>query len=424
MFLTDLDERARVKGSRDPLGLVPIWSKLGREVVGNLSTVTNSVRGFTTLLLGLHFAEEIVELERGAGQSELESFLKFEQLAGYVRVRSNNDDTVRGVRRVRERLNSRRQRISAAPADQILSNQKVYGLWGLFSMPARASELLEKGQQRLTAAAREFVARHYVPFFGNARAVRSFLDLLRREAFEFQPDGRDAALAEALSKCHARRLRNEEEKAFYREHLAWGGPADSTQERQRQLAMLLAQHETKQFGFPDFRAIRKQVGKMHGARPLAVALERIEAMERLLSAARVLFGYLLTQNDQTLGKVAAAVRKEWKTGPRMEREILAELHPMIANAGGSTILGTRWMTIAEALEGADFERALRLLVEMNTEVMQMRNGSTAWLTVDDGRLRVRMADETEELYPRTEVEDLWRSTYFINSLWVIARETA
>jgi hypothetical protein len=50
-FLTDLDERAEVKGSKDPLGLVPIWSKFGREVVGNLTTVTGSVRNFTTLLV-------------------------------------------------------------------------------------------------------------------------------------------------------------------------------------------------------------------------------------------------------------------------------------------------------------------------------------------------------------------------------------
>ncbi len=33
-FLTSLDENAYVKGSRDPLGLVPVWSRFGRDVVG------------------------------------------------------------------------------------------------------------------------------------------------------------------------------------------------------------------------------------------------------------------------------------------------------------------------------------------------------------------------------------------------------
>ena len=41
-FLTDLDSRAAIKGSRDPIGVQPIWARLGREVVGNLTTVSTS----------------------------------------------------------------------------------------------------------------------------------------------------------------------------------------------------------------------------------------------------------------------------------------------------------------------------------------------------------------------------------------------
>lgn len=60
-FLTDLDSRAAVKGSRDPLGIQSIWTRLGRHVVGNLTTVTNSVRDFTTTLLGYYFAERVAD---------------------------------------------------------------------------------------------------------------------------------------------------------------------------------------------------------------------------------------------------------------------------------------------------------------------------------------------------------------------------
>jgi hypothetical protein len=79
-FLTDLDSRAAVKGSRDPLGLQQIWARFGRHVVGNLNTVSNSVRDFTVLLLGYYFAEQLAhelgpatELAAGcilAGQSQ------------------------------------------------------------------------------------------------------------------------------------------------------------------------------------------------------------------------------------------------------------------------------------------------------------------------------------------------------------------
>ena len=61
-FLTDLDSRAAVKGSRDPLGIQQIWTGLGRNVIGNLTTVSNSVRDFTTLLLGYYFAAQLVDV--------------------------------------------------------------------------------------------------------------------------------------------------------------------------------------------------------------------------------------------------------------------------------------------------------------------------------------------------------------------------
>lgn len=58
-FLTKLDSRAAIKGSRDPLGVQQIWTRLGRQVVGNLTTVSNSVPDFTVLLLGYYFVERV-----------------------------------------------------------------------------------------------------------------------------------------------------------------------------------------------------------------------------------------------------------------------------------------------------------------------------------------------------------------------------
>src|SRR5687768_4974414 len=129
-FLTSLDSRAAIKGSRDPLGLVPVWSRFGRFVVGNVTTVSNSVRGFTTLLLGYYFAEAIRETSTGCDESILDLFLKFEQLCGYVRWQYNNDDDFRGRDRVVARLTDRpKVTLGADSAHQILSNQKIYGLW-------------------------------------------------------------------------------------------------------------------------------------------------------------------------------------------------------------------------------------------------------------------------------------------------------
>jgi hypothetical protein len=421
-FLTEVDDRAAVKGSRDPLGVVPIWSRFGREVVGNLTTVTNNVRGFTTLLLGLYFAEEVQQAERDATLSILDLFLKFEQIAGYARVRHNSDRSVRGLRRISARLSERkRMSISVDAADQILSNQKVYGLWGLFSMPGRASELLLAREQRLSARARDFVERTYLPLLPNGRASRSrfVIDLLRKENCTFDVDG---DLGQALARMHAKRL-NAREKEFYRDHLAWGGEVDTTAFRQQQLAEILKTIETEKFEFDEFDMVRNRAKKSK-LEELSASLERINALEHLLTPARVVFGYLLTQTNEKIDAISARIAKEWRRPPRVDLAAIATLRESIATSAGGVEYGNRWLSIAELIVSGDYDALVRRLVELNTRVMQARNGSAAWVAIESDRLRVLAADETEELLSASAVERLWRSTYFINSLWNVSREVS
>src|SRR2546430_14552484 len=78
LFLTDLDPRARVKGSRDALGAQAVWAAAGRPLVGNLTTVTASVPAFTTLLVGLRLAERAAA--EGKAESVEDAFLAWEQM--------------------------------------------------------------------------------------------------------------------------------------------------------------------------------------------------------------------------------------------------------------------------------------------------------------------------------------------------------
>ena len=58
-YLSLLDERLKPKGSRDPMGFEQVWTKFGRQVVGNLTTITNSLENFAAALLGFHWANEL-----------------------------------------------------------------------------------------------------------------------------------------------------------------------------------------------------------------------------------------------------------------------------------------------------------------------------------------------------------------------------
>jgi hypothetical protein len=160
-FFTDLDSRAAVKGSRDPLGQMSIWTRFGRHVVGNLTTVSSSLRDFTVLILGLWCVERAIE--EGSTESDLALFLKFEQLAGYARIAKGDRRPFRGVERVRQRLaEGPRVTLSAERAHQILGNQKIYGLWGLYTVPGRSSGMVTGTPPRLTPLARQLVEREYV----------------------------------------------------------------------------------------------------------------------------------------------------------------------------------------------------------------------------------------------------------------------
>jgi hypothetical protein len=79
-FLTLEDPNAKIKGSRDPLGAVPVWAAFGRHVVTNLTTPSTAVRGFTTLLLGRYFAELLVEEGAISREESLNVCLRMEQL--------------------------------------------------------------------------------------------------------------------------------------------------------------------------------------------------------------------------------------------------------------------------------------------------------------------------------------------------------
>lgn len=75
MFLTLEDLNAKIKGSRAPLGAQPIWALFARHVVTNLTTVSNSVRGFTILLLARYLCARLIEENVVARDDALNVFL-------------------------------------------------------------------------------------------------------------------------------------------------------------------------------------------------------------------------------------------------------------------------------------------------------------------------------------------------------------
>jgi hypothetical protein len=418
-FLTDLDSRAAIKGSRDPLGLVPLWSRFGRHVVGNLTTVSSSVRGFTTLLLGYYFAEAVHAVDGAEKQSTLNLFITFEQMAGFVRLHVNNDDGFRGRDRVVLRL-GKGTKVSLGPdqADQILADQKIYGLWGLFSDPARSSGLLSRDERLLTRVARDFVETHYISALrrGSLKGDRHIVDLLRRERKEIHLEGRDAEVAQRLAGILTPTIAPVE-RAFYDHHLTNGGDEDATGGRQPLLADLLSMLPADtEFDMSELRDTTKRASKHPAGQELAHHLTSIDTLERLLVPMASAFGFLLTRDGQAPGSVAHEVSRAWGALQYLEAEAIGSLRPDIAVAFGGDEPAERIVDMARAFVAGNYEDVIRLLLAHNAYVMEKRNGSQPWIRIDNAKLDVRYRDESGMLIDKSLLPHTWRNTYFINSL--------
>ncbi|HEX5152347.1 MAG TPA: hypothetical protein VFW07_12925 [Parafilimonas sp.] len=130
-YFTKVDPDYSIKGSRDPLGFQVVWQQQGRQLIPFLSTVSGNLQDFQILCL----AHYLYGSER-----DLDSkfFIRFEQLMSYVRLIKHPGTGFNGISRTGMKLkNAKRVSLSNTPGDELLSNQRAYGIWGKYSRPFR-----------------------------------------------------------------------------------------------------------------------------------------------------------------------------------------------------------------------------------------------------------------------------------------------
>jgi hypothetical protein len=376
------------------------------------------------LILGYHFAERVAETT-GPG-SELNTFLKWEQLAAYARADINRETGFRGTERVGRNLKEDAATLSVASRHQILSNQKLYGLWGLYTVPGRSSGLIEPGSVRLTASAQELVEGYYLPKLEEAGGSgrKAIAQMLTRETTRLDVKGSQRRLLSAVAGVLTQEFTSQE-RVFYEEHLVFGGLEDRTEGRQRQLVTLfqpMLKEQLFRWTPAAVRALARE-GERRGEpwHALAGRLRRIAAAESVLAPASALFVYLQGCHDTETAELAKRLRRAW--GSSIGTVAVDEIPALRAEmGGGDKAIGERWLAIAQAMSEGDYAGLIQLLLAQNRVVMQLRGGATAWIEEQNGRLHVRMSDERGELPEKRELPQLWRFPYFLDSLFAVARD--
>ena len=420
-FLTLEDPNAKIKGSRDPLGVQPIWAAFGRHVVTNLTTQSSSVRGFTTLLLGRYFAAELVDRGMTSREDALDVFLRMEQLSAYVRhVAHGVEGEIRGIERVRKTVDETRGRvpIHAGRRGWILSDQKVYGLWGLYSVSARTSGLIPEGALDVTGDTRAFLKRNYIDRLDGA--ARPLLRLLAKGGTleTRRKDRVFSALADMLTPAF-----NKDEVDFYGRRLRDGcNVLGSAPERQGRFRSLLETQTDLDalVGRPELLSLVKAAARVDDE--LAGRLERIAHLEALLAPAEVLFQHTLARHGQAVEDVATSISGHWgPRAPNLDRAAFADLMPEV-RARSNTLIARAMDGCQEALGNGDYAGAIRLLLDWNKAVMETR-GAAPWVRLGDRRrLDVRYRGNEPRLPDGDELPELWRNSYFIDALKNVTRQ--
>ena len=327
-------------------------------------------------------------------------------------------------------MRGKKIRLGTDSAALILSDQKTYGLWGLYSVPSRSSGLLAGDPTRVTPSVRKFIEDEYlITLSGKGRKDASdIVKVLAAKSPEMRPLDRDRPLFQSVGRVLRRNLSSREQK-FYWDHLIEGGSEDRTGGGQR----LLVEALKTTFDVEDWSL--KPAVILHLAKRcrtlgscgegVAAFLERIRVAELLVAPAARLFLLLLGRDGQRPQDVSADVKKQWgaKVGS-IDPEAIEGIRGEFAEAAQDEHASSeRWVRLAHSLASGDYYSALLLLIEQNRAVMQSRAPPHTWVEIREGKLHVRFLDERGGQLPtRPELQSLWTNSYFVDSLRTVAME--
>jgi len=396
-FLSLLDDRAKPKGSRDPLGFELVWTHFGRKVVGNLTTITSSVENFTVALLGFYWAHQIRGNADKDSRERLirETFLRYEQLAAYLRYQSGSKE-IMGITRVHKNMTAQVGSLAISLKAQILSNQASYGLWGLYSSALKDSGLAEGSDRKLTAEGMDLAAT-----IAQGLNANEFIQL-------FRVDGQ-------LSRDQCERLAPQFWQAIRKDvvrkkltHILLRGRRNQNASVQEDLFSAtenLARAGKLTGEFPQSLNAIQTVASPE----LQKCLEEIQRVERVLVAANNVFYYLLTQDHRPVSSVVEQLESQ-----AYQYDHLPETLPQGMTRRNSLC------EINDNLRAGNHWGAVRAVIKLNAEVMKARGGAP-WVTCDGDILNVKVKSETAVLRSQRALLGDWDYDYFLGSYFRIAK---
>jgi len=401
-FLSLLDDRARPKGSRDPLGFELIWSYFGRRVIGNLTTITSSMDNFAVAILGFYWANQIVEFnpDESVRQKKIrEFFLRYEQLTGYIRYYGNASD-IMGITRIKSRILEEKNNLTLGMSadEQILSDQASYGLWGLYSTAARDTKLVMGSERKVTELG-ERIAASIINQLGTASD--QLLSMLNSEKVL------DRQTLQSLGNTFIRAIHHSSVQESLLEALMSGGDVKGVQNELWNITRNIKSQIKEQETVPGFL---NMILEKESSDQLRSFITDIQNIERLLVALNNIFHYCRRKDGEKLDVLLKELNDRYSYShlPDMLPELDFPRRDRLSH-------------ILDAIRANDNSQVINSLLSLNKEVMQQRSGAP-WVELEAGKtLRVKVKSETSELRSQEDIENKWDYDYFLGSFLNIAK---
>jgi hypothetical protein len=385
-FFSALDPNFLIKGSRDPLGFQTVWQDAGRGWVKHLSTVSNNLQDFRILLLAHFFFNKYGP--RDAQVGFIPFFLKFEQACGYARRFELGEGGFNGIDFVNKQRDNTVFTLSTQQKDQLLSNQKAYGIYGKYNRPLQDMKIVEDAA--FAGVMEGLVAK------ADQQWVEPWICQCIKEN-EIQLRSNDLSKISALLKALTPK-----EKEFYTRKILKVKLEPTEMEKphlQNELYNLV--RNTHELLPPEWHLedVLTAFEKQKLSSPMQRQIKRVRSTNQLIHTYNCLFRTLQT-------------RSSWLRAEIESHPLLGKTIDPIQNSFEDPDLDD----LNKSLGLNPFDRVKRIW-ERNEEVSRARNNSSAWLRIEEAPQRVVVsyragAEEFEEIKYEESGNTFFLNTYF------------
>ena len=405
-FITAFDkELVGSTSARDPLGILPIWSLRGRDIVPHLTEQTTSAEGFQLLLTSLWLWSKFLQNQRYTKHNrEIRAFyLVVEQAFARAYATRTQDWPLPGRNRVMARRDEHVHQLSIHNHEHhLLRSQLANGTWGLYRGAAVRSGMLSKDGMSLT---REAWA-HVAAYTGLTAPLQVRLFDLAHSALERPDHGVQfsADVSNTLATSLADILQQMPQGPFIEEHLLSAHPSCSD------LATRLLSTIGEGNPIPHREFITEAAEDHEEHRP---ALENILACENLLAPIESVFRWLCHHNGH---KVHEAIRELPVEMSEFEGALIG-----FRDSGTYTEGAKRRHALYSAeLQISDREALVRSIVHIHKKVSDERR-KAPWVYLDENDRLVSGIEASKpdrsEMIPGVS----WRNDYYLGPLLSVAR---